>query len=141
MKKKTCTYKCSCTTNRILSYLLRRFSSMKQHDAREELMNNNAALTLTSIHTHSPSTKLQPILLGLVGSLENSVQNNVLLPLLFLLPNWYRDGGISRERQLLGTQMLLLTHIHQHRPWTHVYRGTLVTITIPHNARLVVWVG
>ena len=33
-----------------------------------------------------------------------------------------------------------INNIHQHRPWTHVYRGTLVNITIPHNARWVVWV-
>ena len=106
-------------------------------------MNNNAALTLTSKHKYLPSAKPQPILLGLVDSLENSVQNNVnvLLPLLFLLLIWYRDGGISTGRQLLGTQMLLPSYIHQQRPLTHMHRGTLVTITIPHNARLVVWVG
>ena len=104
-------------------------------------MDNNTALTLTSMHTYLPTTKPPPILLGLVDSLQNSVQNNVLLPLLFLLLIWYRDGGISTGRQLLGTQMLLPTLIHQHRAWKHVYSGTLVTITIPHNARLVVWVG
>ena len=99
-------------------------------------MNNNAALTLTSKHTYSPPTKPPPILLGLVDSLQNSVQNNVLLPLLFLLLILYRDGDISTMRELLGTQMLLQTHIHQHRPLTHVYRGTLVTITT-----MAVWVG
>ena len=93
-------------------------------------------------YTYSPTTiPPPPILLGLVDSLQNSVQNNMLLPLLFLLVILYRDGVISTGRQLLGTQMLLPTHIHQQRPWTHVYRGTLVTITIPHNARLVVWMG
>ena len=58
-------------------------------------MNNNAALTLTSMHTYLPTTKPPPILLGHVDSLENSVQKNVLLPLLFLLLILYRDGGIS----------------------------------------------
>jgi hypothetical protein len=81
-------------------------------------MNNNTALTLTSKHTYLPSTKPPPILLGLVDSLENSVQNNV-----------YFDGE--------ATAVIA----YQHKPWKHVYRGTLVTITIPHNARLVVWVG
>ena len=100
-------------------------------------MNNNAALTLTSMHTYSPTTKPQQILLGLVHSLQNYVQNNVLLlPLLFLLLILYRDGDISTMRELLGTQMLLPTHIHQHRLLTHVYRGTLVTITT-----MAVWVG
>ena len=100
-------------------------------------MNNNAALTLTSMQTNSPTTKPQQILLGLVDSLQNSVQNNVLLlPLLFLLLILYRDGDISTIRELLGTQMLLPTHIHQYRPLTHVYRGTLVTITT-----MAVWVG
>jgi hypothetical protein len=118
-------YKYSCTNNNKLhSYLLRRFSSMKQHDAREALMKNNAALTLTSKHIYLPSTKPQPILLGLVDSHQISVQNNVLLLLI-----WYRDGGISTGRQLLGTQMLLPILIHQHRPRKHVYRGILVTIT------------
>jgi hypothetical protein len=82
---------------------------MKQHDAREALMKNNAALTLTSKHTYLPSTKPPPILLGLVDSHQISVQNNVLLLLIL-----YRDGGISTGRQLLGTQMLLPTLIHQH---------------------------
>ncbi len=105
-------------------------------------MNNNTALTLTSMHTYSPIMKPQPILLELDDCLQNFVHNNVvLLPLLFVLLIWYRDGGISTKRQLLGTQMLLPTLIHQHGPWVHVYRGTLVTFTIPHNARLVVWVG
>ena len=58
-------------------------------------------------YTYLPSTTPTPTLLGLVDSLENSVQNIVLLPLLFLLLIWYRDGGISTGRQLLGTQMLL----------------------------------
>ncbi len=93
-------------------------------------MNNNAALTLTSMHKYLPSTKPPYIcLLGLVDSLEKSVQNSVLLPLLFQLLILYRDGGISTGRQLLD------------RPRTHVYRGTLVTISIQHHARLVVWVG
>jgi hypothetical protein len=84
---------------------------MKQHDAREALMNNNTALTLTSMHTYSPTTiPPPPILLGLVDSLENSVQNNVLLPLLFLLLIWYRDGGISTGRQLLGTHAVANTY-------------------------------
>ena len=56
-------------------------------------MNYNAALTLTSKHTYLPTTKPPPTLLGLVDSLENSAQNNVLLPLLFLLLIWYRDGA------------------------------------------------
>jgi hypothetical protein len=99
-------------------------------------MNYNAALTLTSKHTYLPTTKPPPTLLGLVDSLENSKQNIVLLPLLFLLFIWYRDEGISTGRQLLGTQILLPTLKNQQRPRTHVFRGTLVTITIPHNARL-----
>jgi hypothetical protein len=136
------TNRCSYTTNNQLhSNLLRCFSSKKQHDARDALMNKNTALTLTLMHTYSQTTKPPPILLGLDDSLQNFVQNNVLLPLLFLLLIWYRDGDISTERQLLGTQMLLPTLIHQHRPWKHVCSGTLVTISFPHNARLVVWVG
>ena len=63
---------------------------MEQHDAREAFMNNNAALTLTFMHTYFPTTKPSLILLGLVDSLQNSVQNSVLLPLLFLLLIWYR---------------------------------------------------
>ena len=92
-------------------------------------------------YTYLTSTTPTPTLLGLVDSLENSVQNIVLLPLLFLLLIWYRDGGISTGRRLLGTQMLLPSLMHQHRPRRHLYIGTLVTITIPHNARLVVWAG
>jgi hypothetical protein len=114
---------------------------MKQHDVKDALMNKNTALTLTLMHTYSPTTKPPPPLLGLVDSLQNYVQNNMLLPLLFLLLIWYRDGGISTGRQPLGTQMLLPSHIHQQRPRKPVHRGTLITITIPHNVRLAVWVG
>ena len=70
-KHKICTNKYSSkTNNQIHSYLLRRFLSMEQHDAREAFMNNNAALTLTFMHTYFPTTKPSPILLGLVDSLQ-----------------------------------------------------------------------
>ena len=49
---------------------------------------------------------------------------------------WYRDGGISIGKCWGHIQMLMPTLKQEHRPLAHVYRGTLVTITIPHNARL-----